>query len=68
MLEWAEKLGVKVRSLAVRPMRNKWASCSTAGNLNFNVELISTNKKSVITSSSWICCMFHSRGQGCAEI
>jgi predicted metal-dependent hydrolase len=45
VLEWAEKLGVKVRSLAVRPMRNKWASCSTAGNLNFNAELISLSKK-----------------------
>ena len=45
VLEWAEKLGVRVRSLAVRPMRNKWASCSTAGNLNFNVELISISRK-----------------------
>lgn len=40
VLEWADKLGVKTRSLAVRPMRNKWASCSTAGNLNFNSELL----------------------------
>lgn len=38
--QWAEKLGVEVRSLTVRPMRNKWASCSTAGNLNFNAELL----------------------------
>jgi predicted metal-dependent hydrolase len=45
VLEWAEKLGVKVRSLAVRKMRNKWASCSTAGNLNFNAELISMTQK-----------------------
>lgn len=37
---WADKLGVRVRSLAVRPMRNKWASCSTAGNLNFSHELL----------------------------
>jgi predicted metal-dependent hydrolase len=29
--EWSDKLGVHVHSLAVRPMRNKWASCSTAG-------------------------------------
>ena len=40
VLEWADKLGVKTRSLAVRPMRNKWASCSTAGNLNFNTDLL----------------------------
>ena len=40
VLEWAGKLDVKVRTLYVRPMRNKWASCSTAGNLNFNAELL----------------------------
>ena len=40
VLHWAEKLDVEVRMLAVRPMRNKWASCSTAGSLNFNVELL----------------------------
>ncbi len=40
VFEWADKLDVKIRSLAVRPMRNKWASCSTAGNLNFNEELL----------------------------
>jgi len=40
VLEWADKLGIKVRSLAVRPMRNKWASCSLQGNLNFNAELV----------------------------
>lgn len=40
VLEWAEMLGIKAKSLAVRPMRNKWASCSTAGNLNFNAELL----------------------------
>lgn len=44
VMHWAEKLGVEVRSLAVRPMRNKWASCSTAGNLNFNSELLLMEK------------------------
>jgi hypothetical protein len=44
VLEWADKLDVKVRSLAVRPMSNKWASCSTAGNLNFNAELLSVDR------------------------
>ena len=39
VFEWAIKLDVKVGSLAVRPMRNKWASCSTGGNVNFNQEL-----------------------------
>lgn len=45
VLEWAGRLGVRVHSLAVRRMRSKWASCSTAGNLNFNAELISVSKK-----------------------
>ncbi|MDT0619525.1 M48 family metallopeptidase [Salinisphaera sp. P385] len=37
---WAEKLDVNIVWLGVRPMRNKWASCSTAGHLNFNAELL----------------------------
>lgn len=45
VLEWAGKLDVSVNALAVRPMRNKWASCSTNGNLNFNTELLGMNKK-----------------------
>ena len=44
VLEWAGKLGVRTRSVAVRPMRNKWASCSTAGSLNFNSELLSLQR------------------------
>ncbi len=36
---WADKLDVKVAWLGIRPMRNKWASCSTAGHLNFSDEL-----------------------------
>ncbi len=38
--EWAQKLDVPVRSLTLRPMRNKWASCSTAGNLTFDLALL----------------------------
>ena len=45
VLDWAGRLDVKVRSLAVRPMSNKWASCSTAGSLNFNAELLSMDRK-----------------------
>src|SRR5881396_1722665 len=44
VLAWADKLDVRVRSLAVLPMRNKWASCSTAGRLNFNSELLSLQR------------------------
>jgi predicted metal-dependent hydrolase len=45
VLEWAEKLDVKVRTLAIRPMRHKWASCSTAGNLNFNEDLLELDRE-----------------------
>ena len=38
--EWAKKLDVRVQSVALRPMKNKWASCSTTGALNFNSELL----------------------------
>lgn len=37
---WAGILGVDVVWLGVRPMRNKWASCSTSGHLNFNADLL----------------------------
>lgn len=37
---WAERLDVSVNWLGVRDMKNKWASCSTNGNLNFNSELL----------------------------
>ena len=40
---YAEKIGVEVKTLAMRPMKNKWASCSTSGNMNFNVQLLSAN-------------------------
>lgn len=43
--EWAGKLDVKVRSLSMRPMRNKWASCSMQGNLNFNNDLLRFDRK-----------------------
>lgn len=40
VLEWTAKLEVKVTAIYVRPMRRKWASCSTAGTLSFNDELL----------------------------
>ena len=43
--QWAEKLDVQIQSLAVRPMKNKWASCSTRGNLNFNAELLRLDRE-----------------------
>jgi len=40
VLEWAAKLDVKAHAIYIRPMRRKWASCSTAGTLSFNDELL----------------------------
>ena len=45
VLAWARKLDVQVHGLYVRPMRNKWASCSTAGTLSFNDELLSVDRE-----------------------
>lgn len=38
--EWATKLDVPATAIYVRPMRRKWASCSTTGTLSFNDELL----------------------------
>jgi predicted metal-dependent hydrolase len=38
-LEWATRLDVNVRSITVRPLTTKWASCSTAGRLTFDSQL-----------------------------
>jgi len=40
ILEWAAKLDVEAKAIYIRPMSRKWASCSTAGTLSFNDELI----------------------------
>ncbi len=45
ILTWAEKLEIEVHSVYLRPMKNKWASCSTNGHLNFNDELLNIEKK-----------------------
>lgn len=36
---WAQHLEVKAQSIIVRPMRTKWASCSTSGRLTFDAAL-----------------------------
>jgi len=43
--EFAKKMDIEVKALAIRPMKNKWASCSTDGNLNFNKELLDMDKE-----------------------
>lgn len=43
--EIADKMDIQVKIIAMRPMKNKWASCSTDGNLNFNKELLDLDKE-----------------------
>ena len=45
VLEWAGKMDVRVHALAVRPMRTKWASCSTNGNLQFSKDLVMLDRE-----------------------
>ena len=42
---WASRLDVNARGVYIRPMRRKWASCSTSGNLNFNLELLAIERE-----------------------
>ncbi|HNB54252.1 MAG TPA: M48 family metallopeptidase [Anaerolineales bacterium] len=37
---WAERIGVTPQLLTVRPMKRKWASCSSKGNLTFDTTLL----------------------------
>jgi predicted metal-dependent hydrolase len=37
---WAARIGVKPKEVHIRPMTRKWGSCSTAGRLTFNGELL----------------------------
>lgn len=45
VLAWASQQEIKVASIYLRPMKNKWASCSTNGHLNFNDELLKMDRK-----------------------
>ena len=45
VLEWARKLEVRAHAIYIRPMRRKWASCSAAGTLSFNDELLCMDTK-----------------------
>ncbi|WP_216641399.1 M48 metallopeptidase family protein [Thermus scotoductus] len=37
---WAKRLGVSPREIHIRPMKRKWASCSSRGRLTFSTELL----------------------------
>lgn len=45
VMDWARKLDVDAHSIYVRPMSRKWASCSTAGTLSFNDELLEMERE-----------------------
>lgn len=45
VIEISGKMDIQVKKLAMRPMKNKWASCSTDGNLNFNKQLLVLDKE-----------------------
>ena len=37
---WADEIGIVPKEIHIRPMRRKWASCSTKGRLTFSYELL----------------------------
>jgi predicted metal-dependent hydrolase len=37
---WAKRIGVEPNSVTIRPMKRKWASCSSKGNLSFDDDLL----------------------------
>jgi len=37
---WAKRIGVAPKEIHVRPMKRKWASCSSAGRLSFDTDLL----------------------------
>lgn len=37
---WAQRIGAAPTEIRLRPMKRKWASCSSKGRLTFNTELL----------------------------
>jgi predicted metal-dependent hydrolase len=37
---WARRIGVEPKEVHLRPMKRKWASCSSNGRLTFNTHLL----------------------------
>jgi predicted metal-dependent hydrolase len=37
---WADRIGVHPKEIHLRPMKHKWASCSTNGRLTFDTGLL----------------------------
>jgi hypothetical protein len=40
VLIWVKRIGVTPKEIHIRPMKRKWASCSSSGRLTFNTELL----------------------------
>ena len=40
VLSWASRIGVEPKGIRIRKMKRKWASCSSAGRLTFDQELL----------------------------
>lgn len=38
--EWAKRIGVEPKEIHIRPMKRKWASCSSTGRLTFSTDLL----------------------------
>ena len=44
--KWAEKLDIELKTVSIRPMKNKWASYTKKSQLLiFNIELLEMSKK-----------------------
>jgi hypothetical protein len=37
---WAGRMGVEPKAITLRPLKRKWASCSSKGNLTFDTDLL----------------------------
>jgi len=37
---WSERIGVQIKRVQIRTMRNKWASCSSSGTLTLSADLV----------------------------
>lgn len=40
VMAWARRIGVHPRAIHVRPMKRKWASCSSTGRVSFSTDLL----------------------------
>ena len=41
VVTWARRIGFEPQEIRIRPMKTKWASCSSSGRLTFNSEILS---------------------------